>query len=297
MPVWWVPNRVAQAVGGRPDGPRQPTAGGRGAPLCQCGAVALWAVDLDGVMWAGPVVIPGSVDAISALLDRGDRVVFCTNHATAPDDKVDRLRELGVSGCPVVTSGDVVADRCDGAASVLVLGDPSLADHLSGRGVPTRSVAQLSDGEVGGDIDAVVVGGLTDWNRSQIGMAADAVRAGARFLVTNDDATFPTVGPSGRRLLPGNGALAAAVATAAGRTPEVVGKPHPPMAEVIVARHGEVDVVVGDRPETDGGLATVLGARFGLVLSGVTTRADLPVVPEPWIVADDLAALVAESGR
>ena len=50
--------------------------------------------------------------------------------------------------------------------------------------------------------------------------------------------------------------------------------------------------MVGDKPETDGGLAVELGARFGLVLSGVTTAEHLPVTPAPTWVAADLAALV-----
>ena len=52
------------------------------------------------------------------------------------------------------------------------------------------------------------------------------------------------------------------------------------------------EVVVGDRPSTDGRLAVALGARFALVLSGVTKEGDLPVDPQPAEVAADLASLV-----
>ena len=48
--------------------------------------------------------------------------------------------------------------------------------------------------------------------------------------------------------------------------------------------------MVGDRPDTDGRFALALGYRFALVLSGVTTA--LPVLPEPDLVAADLAGLV-----
>jgi len=65
------------------------------------------------------------------------------------------------------------------------------------------------------------------------------------------------------------------------------------MAELIEARFGAVDTVVGDQPATDGRFAEVLGCRFALVLSGVTTSADLPSDPPATLVADDLAALVA----
>ena len=54
--------------------------------------------------------------------------------------------------------------------------------------------------------------------------------------------------------------------------------------------------MVGDRPDTDGQFARTLGCRFGLVLSGVTQRADLPVTPAPDLVGDDLADLAAQLG-
>jgi ribonucleotide monophosphatase NagD (HAD superfamily) len=53
--------------------------------------------------------------------------------------------------------------------------------------------------------------------------------------------------------------------------------------------------MVGDRPDTDGRFALTLGYRFGLVLSGVTVRADLPTVPPADLVADDLAELVRQA--
>lgn len=256
-------------------------------------AVALWAIDLDGVMWRGSEPLPGAADAVRRLLERGDEVVFCTNHAMSPASKVDRLRAMGVPDCPVITSADAVVSECADAGSVLVLGDTTLVAYLRELGLPITDVRDLPEGAPVGEVDAVVVGALDDWNRSRIGMAADAVRAGARFLATNDDPTFPVTGPAGPRLLPGNGSLVAAVSTAGGRDAVVTGKPHRPMADVIVERHGPVDVVVGDKPETDGRLAVALGARFGLVLTGVTAPEHLPVRPEPWAVGDDLAALVA----
>ena len=78
------------------------------------------------------------------------------------------------------------------------------------------------------------------------------------------------------------------IATAAGRQPEVAGKPHEPMAALVRARYGALDVVVGDRPDTDGLFAVRLGAKFGLVLSGVTRASDLPVEPAPDLVGADL---------
>lgn len=222
-------------------------------------------------------------------------MVFCTNHAMSPDSKIERLRTIGVPDPTVVTSADAVAALCAEVGSALVMGDRTLVEHLGRRGVSVVAANDLPDGGPVPPVSAVVVGAVQEWDRSRIGLVADAVRGGARFLATNDDATFPTSGPDGLRLLPGNGALVAAVAVTAGRPAEVAGKPHRAMADAIERRHGPVDVVVGDRPGTDGEFARALGARFGLVLSGVTASADLPVEPRPWAVAEDLAALVGNA--
>jgi ribonucleotide monophosphatase NagD (HAD superfamily) len=55
--------------------------------------------------------------------------------------------------------------------------------------------------------------------------------------------------------------------------------------------------MVGDRPSTDGLMATRMGARFALVLSGVTPAEHAGAVePRPDVVAADLAALVVLDG-
>lgn len=248
-------------------------------------------IDLDGVVWRGGTPLPGADRAIALLLDSGVEVVFCTNYAQGPELKARQLREAGIPAAPVVTSAESAAAACGVGTTALVMGEPTLVACLADTGVAVVDVWDLPDGEVPA-VEAVVVGASPRWDRSRVGMVADAVRAGARFLATNDDPTYPVTGPAGPRLLPGNGALVAAVETASGRAAEVTGKPHAPMADLLTSRYGPVDVVIGDKPETDGGLASRLGADFALVLSGVTAQRDLPVEPAPAVVADDLAAVV-----
>jgi len=134
----------------------------------------------------------------------------------------------------------------------------------------------------------VVVGWTRSFTFDSIDRTARAVRAGARLIGTNEDPTHPT--PHG--LSPGNGALLAAVATAAETTPEVAGKPHAPTAAAIRARATDLTLMVGDRPSTDGALAQQLGIPFALVLSGVTDAAHVPTDPAPAEVAQDLADLI-----
>ena len=178
-----------------------------------------------------------------------------------------------------------------------MLGDPSLIEVLERSIDDVVDVRALDPGTGDPDVttgfDAVVVGAHDDWDRPRTGLAADAIRSGARFLATNDDPTFPVDRPGGLRLLPGAGSIVAAVAVTAGVVPEIAGKPHSAMADLIVARYGAVAMVVGDQPITDGALADRLGAAFGLVLSGVTSPADLPLDRRVDAVAADLAGLVA----
>lgn len=240
-----------------------------------------WVLDLDGVVWLGKEPVPRAAGAVATLRDRGERVLFVTNNSAAPIAEVEaRLAAMSVPAeGDVVTSAEATAALLEPGSTALVCAGPGVADALARRGVHTVRE---------GDADAVVVGWHTDFDYERLTAALHAVRHGARLLGTNDDATYPTPGEP----LPGGGAILAAVAYAAGATPTVAGKPHPPMAELVRVRAGEpVGWVVGDRPETDGALAGQLGARFGLVLSGVTASAR-GVEPPPHAVGADLDELV-----
>jgi ribonucleotide monophosphatase NagD (HAD superfamily) len=161
---------------------------------------------------------------------------------------------------------------------------------LEGRGatvVDSRSF-EPADGQV----DLVVVGFHRHFDYEGLRRSAAQIDRGARFLAANDDATYPTAVD----VIPGGGSIVAAIAYATSRPPEVAGKPHQPMADLIhelVGRPGEAGVMVGDRPSTDGAFAVTLGYKFGLVFSGVTRPEDLPVEPVPDFVAADLAELVS----
>lgn len=250
--------------------------------------VVTWALDLDGVVWLADAPIAGAAEAVGRLRARGERVVFLTNNSAPTVGEY--LAKLGDMGMP--TAADDLLTSAQAAARLLRPGDTALAyagpgviEALEARGVHVVHHSRAGDGGV----DAVVVGWHRDFDFARLTAAATAVRNGARLIGTNQDATYPT--PDG--LLPGGGALLAAVAVASGKTAVVAGKPHDAMAELVAERVGTVDVVVGDRPSTDGVFARRLGARFALVLSGVTASGDLPVTPMPDQVAPALAALVA----
>lgn len=248
-----------------------------------------WILDLDGVVWRGEQPVVGAAPAIARLRANGERVLFLTNNSSATlREYTEKLAAHGidVTDQDVVTSAEAAATLVDAGERALVCGGPGVDEALRARGVVTVRE---------GAAEAVVVGWHRDFDFDRLTAAFVTVMGGARLIGTNDDATYPT--PDG--LLPGGGAILAAVATATGITPTVAGKPHEPMAALVLARLGEAssdDVLVGDRPSTDGLMAKRLGVRFALVLSGVTVPGDLPVVPAPDVVGADLATLVDQRG-
>jgi hypothetical protein len=122
--------------------------------------------------------------------------------------------------------------------------------------------------------------------------ATYAVAAGLPWVASNLDRTIPTA----RGRAPGNGMLVAAVQEATGVEPLVAGKPEPALVEESVLRTGATSpLMVGDRLDTDISGATGAGMPSLLVLTGVTTPAQLLTArgrDRPDLVAADLGALL-----
>lgn len=260
-------------------------------PLARRYDVAL--LDLDGVVYLGPTGIPGAAKALAAARAAGMRLAFVTNNASrTPEAVAELLRGMGVEADPaeVVTSAQtachVLADRLPAGARVLVVGDEGLRREAELRGFTVVSSAE--DEPV-----AVVQGYGPDVGWRELAEAAVAVRRGAWWVACNLDVTVP----SARGPLPGNGSLVAAVRAAAGVQPLSTGKPDPAMHRESVQRSGARDpVVVGDRLDTDIEGASRVGCDSLLVLTGVTTAADLlTAAPQhrPTYVSAGLDGLLA----
>jgi phosphoglycolate/pyridoxal phosphate phosphatase family enzyme len=249
--------------------------------------------DLDGVVYRGSSAIAGVPEAIDRFREAGIRVVFCTNNSRPGlDEYVERLGRFGVTTAPdeIVTSavvtGEVLAARGLGGASAIVVGGDGVREALRAAGIKV-----LDDPEAR-EADVVVVGVDASFSYDSMKRASLAVRAGATFIATNDDATFP----ASDGLWPGAGAILASIETASGRKAEVMGKPHPSMMDVVAKRLGSVQrvAIVGDRPDTDLAAGAARGWTTILVLTGVVTPDEAPhVEPTPDIVVDSLADLPA----
>ncbi len=224
--------------------------------------------DIDGVVYRGDRLLPGSDHALRRLLEAEVGLWFATNNSTRSPQSISRkLREVtGVEIAPgsIVTSSQAAVHLLgDDEGPVMVLGGEGIRSALSDAGMTVTDDPAAAK--------ALLVG--LDWELSydRLTRAADAVRLGARFIATNTDPTFPTADG----LLPGGGACVAAVRATTGVEPEIAGKPHGPMRALLRARIPGPAWVIGDRLDTDIALA-----RFEtdwtsiLVLTGVTHPSD-----------------------
>lgn len=268
-------------------------------------------VDLDGVVYRGADPVPGVAAVLAARAARGDDVVYVTNNSMHyRADYVTRLTAMGapITSDTVVSSARATAlllrDHEPLIRRVLVLGAMGLERELRDAGLDvvtaghaaTRMAHEGIDGwTAAGAPDAVVTGLDPALTYLRLAAAVDCVRAGARFIATNRDPVYPTE----RGLQPGSGAMAAAVEASSGVTPLSVGKPAPLLlelaAEAVGRKAGEA-VMIGDGIGTDLAAARAVGARCIVMLTGVTTQAQLDALPpdeRPTAVAADAAGLEA----
>ncbi len=245
-------------------------------------------LDMDGVLWRGNTALPGLVE----LFEFFDRVampyILATNNSTTTVDAyVRKLRGFSVEVRPecIVTSAVATADYLRAhygeGVHVHVVGEAGLQQTLADAGYPS----------VEDDADVVVVGLDREVTYEKLRRASTMIRAGAKFIGTNADRTFPM--PDG--LVPGAGSLLAFLQASTDQQPLVIGKPEAAMFAMALARLGttpEQTLMVGDRVDTDILGARRSGLRTALVLSGVTSTEMLAVSPtQPDLLFADIAEL------
>ncbi len=245
-------------------------------------------IDMDGVLYLGSQPIPGTAEFLDFLRQRGIGFVLATNNATrTPEQFVDKLAGMGVQvhrheilTSSLATAGYLTAVAPAGTR-VFFVGEKGLRSALTDAGF------ELVDGEA----EYVVVGMDFHVCFERLCDAALRIRAGAKFIGTNPDRTFP----SEMGIVPGCGALLALLETATDVKPVIIGKPETAMVEQALARldaDAATTGMLGDRLETD----ILAGQRAGLptllVLSGVTDQ-DLLTQSEiqPDLVFNDIAHL------
>ena len=248
-------------------------------------------IDLDGVVYVGHHAVPQAVQALRAARDSGVHTAYVTNNASRPPSTVaEHLRSFGldVDDADVVTSAQagarLIADRLPAGSAVLVVGGPGVPECVAACGLVPVTSAEPTPA-------AVLMGYGANVCWSDLAEASYAVQAGALFVATNGDLSFPTP----RGLAPGNGTLAGAVAAATGVQPIFAGKPFAPLIEESIRRVNAVaPLMVGDRLDTDIEAADISGIPSLLVFTGVTDVRTLLLAPSyrrPTYVSADLRGL------
>ena len=244
--------------------------------------------DLDGVIYRGQTPLPGAGDVTRWLQARDFQTYYFTNNSTKTRGSyVELLAGYGVSTDfdHIVTSASLTAryftDNGLSRARVLVVGEAGLPAEL--REVGVRVVRRCG----GKPVDYVVVGMDRKFTYAKLHEAQQAILAGATFIATNRDATYPIEG----NVIPGGGSIVAAVATAAEKEPLLIGKPSPEAGKLITHMAGvepHEALMVGDRLETDIEMGRRAGLLTCLVLTGISTRQEAEALPpesQPhWIV-------------
>jgi HAD superfamily hydrolase (TIGR01450 family) len=236
--------------------------------------------DLDGTVYMGDELLPGSARVLGALRELGRDVAFVSNNPTrTPSQYVDKLTRLGIEAHEsevintIVTTVQWLRREC-ADARVFAIAEPPLLDALREAGIALcEDPAQI-------DVVVASFDRTLDYRKLQIAFDALWRRTDTRFVATNPDRYCPT--PDGGQ--PDAGSVIAALEAAASRSCELhFGKPGAVMMETVLDRLGaapEECVMVGDRLSTDMEAARQIGMRSALVLTGETRAQDLGAVPD-----------------
>jgi len=252
--------------------------------------------DCDGVLWVGADPIPGSPDVIQRLRQLGKRVFYVTNNSTKHrreyKTKVDKLGFGGdleeIIGTAYLAAAYLEEEGFDKSKLVYVVGSTGITQELDDVGIKYLPIGVSSCLSFGSDmtlhgldklpissVGAVVFGFTTQLSYCDLTLASLLLNdPNTLFLLEAPDATCRarTAGDAVVEI-PCTGAMVAAVTTAAGRQPVVLGKPSKFMFEIVQRRHPSIQpartLMIGDRANTDILLGKNCGLQTLLVGSGV----------------------------
>ncbi|WP_316149565.1 HAD-IIA family hydrolase [Cupriavidus sp. BIC8F] len=227
-------------------------------------------VDLDGTLIRNGAALPGAAPLLEAL---AGRYAIVSNNSTDTAAGLSRkLHRMGLAVAPahLVLAGEMTVDwlaRTSPDARVLLLGSPTLRRHAQRMGC--RLVAQGAD--------VVLLARDPCFSYGKLSAAVNALRAGARLVVTNPDISHP--GDNGT-CVPETGTLLAALTACAEVQPEcVIGKPSAALFREglrrLQARPAQA-LMIGDNPATDAVGAIAMGMSFLLLGTGPGAEAKTP---------------------
>ena len=236
--------------------------------------------DLDGTIYLGDELLPGSLDLVTRLREQGRRTLFLSNNPTKdPDMYAEKLTRLGIP-----TSPDDVVNPLVTLAAWLRREAPGSRVFVIGS-EPLKRAVVAAGGELCEDptlIDVIVASYDTTFDYRKLQIAFDTLwqQRRARLITTNPDAYCPMPGGRGE---PDAAAVLAAIEACTGvRCEANLGKPDPVMLRTaldVLGLGAENCVMVGDRLYTDVAMAVDAGVDAALVLTGESTQAMVDALP------------------
>ena len=237
-------------------------------------------------------VLPGAIEALTALSERGFPFVLLTNGSNYPP--AEQAAKLRNSGLPIadeqmITPSSVTAHYLSrrSVRRVLVLGTRGVGHALEDAGIETVYTGESAATEV----DAVYVGWHPECGMKDIETAAQAIWAGAKLFSASDVPFFAT---RQGRTIGYSFAIVGAIRRLTGAPVRVMGKPSMHALRFVARRLGTAMPhvgVVGDDPIVEGLMARRGGATALAVTTGTTSRAEWLRQPErsrPHRVLSDL---------
>ncbi len=265
-------------------------------------------LDADGVLVLKGAALPGSVDAVRSLGDRGIPFRVVTNFSQLHRETLGaRFAEGGLSIDParIITAASATAAYCATAhagRSLLVLSAPDALREFDGQRLLDPDDAAAAPA---GDVSAVVIGDGGDaLSYHNMNIAFRLVHGGAELLAMHRNPWWHT--PEGITI--DAGAFVAALEFATGQQARTLGKPSSDVfRQAVAGLRRDIGerlpqnrfAMVGDDLQADIAAAKRVGLRGILVLSGKTGAAEAQAALEghrrrgPNGVAATLAEVVA----
>ena len=230
--------------------------------------------DMDGVIYHGSKILDGVADFVNWMIDSDKKFIFLTNSPErTPHELSMKLERMGLSVgadhfyTSAMATAEFLHSQMPGCTAY-VIGEAALSKALYDKGIYMNDV----------DPAYVVLGEPRTYGFEKIERAIALVNRGAKLIGANPD----TIGMTEKGIMPATGSLIAPIEIATGKKAYFVGKPNP-----VMLRHGmrmldchSADVAfIGDRMDTDIIAGIESNVDTILVLSGVTSRADIDNYP------------------
>ncbi|MGO1508791.1 MAG: HAD-IIA family hydrolase [Microbacteriaceae bacterium] len=250
--------------------------------------IECWLTDMDGVLVHENDAIPGASEMLAGWEANDIPYLVLTNNSifTARDLSA-RLRSSGLDvpekriWTSALATAAFLQQQVPGG-SAFVIGETGILTALHDAGFIMTET----------NPDFVVVGETRTYSFEAITKAIRLINRGARFIITNPDAT----GPSAEGPLPATGSVAALITKATGREPYVVGKPNPMMFRSAlnkIGAHSKKTGMIGDRMDTDIVAGIEAGLHTVLVLTGISDQREIEKYPfRPDEIVDSVADLL-----